>query len=326
MRILITGAGGFVGPHLAAHFSQTIPAASLFGMVRPGGGSGGAWPNGMTRLEADVEDQGAVERVLERARPDRIVHLAAQSSPHDSWGDPVGTLRTNILGLVHLLESARRHSLSPRILVVGSAEEYGAVPEALQPVREGTPPRPASPYAVSKLAQGYLALQYSLSHGLAAICTRTFNHTGPGRGDGFAESSFARQIAEIEAGSREPVIAVGNLDTVRDFTDVRDVVRAYDLVLERGTPGEVYNVCSGRGIRIRELLDRLLSLSPAPIELRVDPERLRPADVPALVGDPGRLQAATGWRPRLTLDQTLGDLLEYWRGRVAAARGAGVRA
>ncbi len=326
MRILITGAGGFVATHLAAHFSQTTPAASLFGLVRPGGARSGVWPEAMTRIEADVEDASAVERVLATMRPDRILHLAAQSSPHDSWRDPAGTLRTNILGLANLLESVRRLSLSPRILVVGSAEEYGAVPETLQPVQEDAPLRPASPYAVSKLAQGYLALQYSLSHGLATIRTRTFNHTGPGRGDGFAESSFARQIAQIEAGSREGVIAVGNLDTLRDFTDVRDVVRAYDLVLERGTPGEVYNVCSGRGVLIREILDNLLALSQAHIEVRIDPERLRPADVPALIGDPGRLQAATGWQPRLTLEQTLGDLLEYWRGRVAAARGAGVGA
>ena len=227
MRILITGAAGFVGAHLAAQLAKTIPAASLFGLLRPG--ALGVLPEGMARIEADMEDATAVARALDTARPDRIVHLAAQSSPHDSWRDPIGTLRTNILGLAHLLEEVRARSLSPRVLVVGSAEEYGAVSEALQPVKEETPLRPASPYAVSKLAQGYLALQYSLSHGLAAIRTRTFNHTGPGRGEAFAESSFARQIAEIEKGAREPVIAVGNLEAVRDFTDVRDVVRAYEL-------------------------------------------------------------------------------------------------
>jgi GDP-4-dehydro-6-deoxy-D-mannose reductase len=325
VRILITGAAGFVGAHLAAHLSKATASASLFGLVRPGSGE---LPEGMVRIEADMEDAAALARALDTARPDRIVHLAAQSSPHDSWRDPIGTLRTNILGLAYLLEEVRALSLAPRVLVVGSAEEYGAVPEALQPVREETPLRPASPYAVSKLAQGYLALQYSLSHGLAAIRTRTFNHTGPGRGAAFAESSFARQIAEIEKGEREPVIAVGNLEAVRDFSDVRDVVRAYELLLERGTPGEVYNVCSGRGLRIREILDRLLALSKALIEVRVDPERLRPADVPTLVGDPARLHGATGWEPRLTLDQTLGDLLEYWRGRLAAraARGAKLKA
>ncbi len=205
------------------------------------------------------------------------------------------------------------------MLVVGSADEYGPVPASDQPLVEATPLRPASPYAVSKVAQAALALLYGPAGGMRVVVTRTFPHTGPGRGETFAESSFARQIAEIEAGLREPVVEVGNLDAVRDFADVRDVVRAYALLLERGQAGEAYNVCSGRGRRIGDVLDTLLALTRARIEVRVDPSRLRPADVPVLVGDNAKLVAATGWQPRIPLDETLRDLLDDWRARVRAA-------
>jgi GDP-4-dehydro-6-deoxy-D-mannose reductase len=321
MKLLITGAAGFVGGHLAEYLSAEQPQVESFGLVRPHGTAGTTLPGRVALIEADLEDAASVQAALDIVHPDRIVHLAAQSSPQDSWRDPAGTLRTNILGLAHLLEAVRRRSLAPRVLVVGSAEEYGAVELALQPVREDAPLRPASPYAVSKVAQGYLALQYVLAHRMGILLTRTFNHTGPGRGDGFAESSFARQLAEIEAGRREPVIVVGNLEAVRDFSDVRDVVRAYWLLLEKGEAGGVYNVCSGRGVRIRELLERLVALAGLDIEIRVDPERLRPADVPALVGDPARLRAATGWEPRIPLERTLSDLLQHWREH-AGRRGA----
>ena len=257
--------------------------------------------------------------MIEEVRPDGIVHLAGQSSVHQSWLDPGGTLRTNVLGIVHLLDAARRAALRPAVLVVGSAEEYGPVSEAELPIRETAPLRPASPYAVSKVAQGALALLYGPAGGMRVVLTRTFHHTGPGRGEAFAESSFARQIAEIEHGLRPPVIEVGNLDAVRDFSDVRDVVRAYLLLLEKGEPGQAYNVCSGRGRRIREVLDLLLASSSARVEVRVDAERLRPSDVPAQVGDPSRLRAATGWEPRIPLEETLADLLADWRARVAGA-------
>jgi GDP-4-dehydro-6-deoxy-D-mannose reductase len=180
------------------------------------------------------------------------------------------------------------------------------------------PLRPASPYAVSKVAQGALARLYGPAGGMRVVLTRTFHHTGPGRGEAFAESSFARQIAEIETGRRPPVIEVGNLEAVRDFTDVRDVVRAYWMLLERGEAGEAYNVCSGRGRRIRDLLDVLLAASSARVEIRVDSERLRSSDVPVQVGDPSRLRAATGWEPRIPLERTLSDLLDDWRARTGA--------
>ena len=251
--------------------------------------------------------------------PDRVVHLAAQSSVHQSWLDPDGTLRTNLHGTLHLLESLRRRGQAPGMLVVGSADEYGAAEAALLPLREDCPLRPNSPYAVSKVAQGALALQYALSFRMPIVRTRTFPHTGPGRGETFAESSFAKQLAEIEYGRRPPVLEVGNLDAVRDFTDVRDVVRAYWLLLERGVSGEVYNVCSGRGIAIRDVVERLTQLARARVELRVDPARLRPSDIPTLVGDPARLRRATGWEPCFPIERTLQDLLDDWRRRIAAA-------
>jgi GDP-4-dehydro-6-deoxy-D-mannose reductase len=269
-------------------------------------------------IETDLDDASSVASVLDRVQPDRIIHLAGQSSVGQSWRDPGATLRTNVLGIVHLLDALRGRGLTPRVLVVGSAEEYGRVEEKDVPLRESAPLRPSSPYAVSKAAQGLLALQHSEPGGLSVIVTRTFPHTGPRRGEGFAESSFARQLAEIEIGKRPAVIEVGNLDAVRDFSDVRDVVRAYWALLESGSPGEAYNVCSGRGVSIRELLETLIRLSGLSVEVRVDPERLRPADIPVLVGNPAKLRAATGWTPRLELERTLADLLGYWRDQVSA--------
>jgi GDP-4-dehydro-6-deoxy-D-mannose reductase len=323
VRLLVTGAGGFVGGHLVELLRRQAPAPTVYGVVLPHGSLGWGGAQGARILEADLDDPAAAVAVVEQARPDAIVHLAGQSSVAQSWLDPGGTLRTNVLGIVHLLDAARRAALRPAVLVVGSAEEYGAVSEDELPIREETPLQPASPYAVSKAAQGALALLYGPAGGMRVMLTRTFHHTGPGRGEAFAESSFARQIAEIEQGLREPVIAVGNLEAVRDFTDVRDVVRAYLLLVEKGEAGRAYNVCSGRGLRIREILERLLARSPARVELRVDETRLRPADVPVQVGDPSRLRAATGWEPRIPLDQTLADLLADWRARVSGAAAPG---
>ncbi len=322
MRVLVTGAGGFVGGHLVAFLRAEQPEAEVFGIVQPRGGITWGSGAGMTALEADLDDAAATAAVVEAVRPERIVHLAGQSSPQHSWLDPGGTLRTNVMGIVHVLDGARRAGLRPAVLVVGSAEEYGRAPAEELPLRETTPLRPGSPYAVSKTAQAALAALYGPAGGMKVVLTRTFHHTGPGRGEAFAESSFARQIAEIEAGLRPPLLKVGNLEAVRDFTDVRDVVRAYWLLLERGEAG-VYNVCSGRGRRIRELLDLLLAQSTTRVEVRVDPDRLRPSDVPVQVGDPARLRAATGWEPVIPLEQTLRDLLEDWRERTTRAQAAG---
>jgi GDP-4-dehydro-6-deoxy-D-mannose reductase len=316
VKVLVTGAGGFVAGHLVDFLQAEHPTAELFGLVRPHGSA--PRTSGVTVFEAELNDPASIEPVLDAVAPDRIVHLAGQSSVHQSWIDPGGTLRTNILGIVHLLDAVRRRGLRPDVLVVGSAEEYGMVEAAELPLREDLPLRPSSPYAVSKVAQGLLALAYGPAGGMRVLRTRTFHHTGPGRGETFAESSFARQIAEIEAGKRPPVIHVGNLEAGRDYTDVRDVVRAYWALLDRGVAGEVYNVCSGLGRRIHELLDLLLAESGASVEVRVDKERLRPSDVPALVGDPRRLREATGWEPRVPLEESLRDLLHDWRQRTAS--------
>lgn len=322
MRVLVTGAGGFVGGHLVAFLRAEQPEAEVFGVVQPRGGITWGSGAGMTALEADLDDATATAAVVEAVRPERIVHLAGQSSPQHSWLDPGGTLRTNVMGIVHVLDGARRAGLRPSVLVVGSAEEYGRAPAEELPLRETTPLRPGSPYAVSKTAQAALAALYGPAGGMKVVLTRTFHHTGPGRGEAFAESSFARQIAESEAGLRPPLLKVGNLEAVRDFTDVRDVVRAYWLLLERGEAG-VYNVCSGRGRRIRELLELLLAQSATRVEVRVDPDRLRPSDVPVQVGDPARLQAVTGWAPAIPLEQTLRDLLDDWRQRTTRVQAAG---
>ena len=318
MKVLVTGIAGFVGRHLVDLLRTEHPGVEVFGLVKPHGTPANDLPGRIALIEADLEDTAGVDSALDLVHPDRIIHLAGQSSPHASWTDPAGTIRVNVLGLLHILEAVRKRSLAPRVLVIGSAEEYGVVDARDLPVPEDAPLRPASPYAVSKIAQGYLALQYTLSFQMGIVRTRTFNHTGPGRGEAFAESSFARQIAEIEAGRRRPVLAVGNLEAVRDFSDVRDVVRAYWTLLDRGDAGEVYNVCSGKGIRIRDLLQKLIEISGVDVEVRLDPERLRPSDIPVLVGDPSRLRAATGWAPRIPLDRTLGDLLADWRARVSA--------
>jgi GDP-4-dehydro-6-deoxy-D-mannose reductase len=317
MRVVITGASGFVGRHLVATFAAARSDATLVGLVRPG--TAGPLADGaIETVPCDIEDASAVLRSLERIRPDQIVHLAAQSSPRLSFEDPAGTLRTNLFGLLHLLEGVRRLDLGPRILVVGSAEEYGEVDEHDTPIQETAPLRPRSPYAVSKVSQAFLARQYAMSHGLDIVMTRTFHHTGPGRGADFAESSFARQIAEIEAGQRPPVVVVGNVDAVRDFTDVADVCRAYVALLDHGVAGEAYNVCSGRGVRIGDVLDMLRDATSVRPDVRVDPSRLRPSDNPVVIGDPSKLRAATGWAPEIPLRRTLENLLQFWRDRTGA--------
>jgi GDP-4-dehydro-6-deoxy-D-mannose reductase len=322
MKVAITGASGFVGGHLVEFLRREAPEVTLSGIVRPHGGAAGPTAAGLRLVEADLADPAGVNAALAELLPDAIVHLAGQSSPQQSWLDPGGTLRTNVLGIVHLVEAARRLGLAPAVLVVGSAEEYGSASARGAPLSETSPLRPSSPYAVSKVAQGLLAVECGGPAGMRVVRTRTFHHTGPGRGEAFAESSFARQIAEIEVGLRPPVIHVGNLEAVRDFTDVRDVVRAYWGLLQQGQAGQVFNVCSGRGRPIRDLLDILLGLARATVEIRVDAERLRPADVPVLVGDPALLQATTGWKPEIPIEKTLEDLLSDWRRRV----GAGLRA
>ena len=320
MKVLVTGASGFVAGHVIAAVRAADPDAELFGVVRRGAITG--QDASVTSLRADLEQPASTDALFDAVEPDRIVHLAAQSSVHRSWEDPQSTFDVNVKGLVNVLEALRRRKLSPRVLVVGSAEQSGAGQTEKLPVVETHPLQPANPYAVSKVAQEFVARQYFLSHGIPVVCTRTFHHTGPGRGEVFAESSFARQIAEIEAGRQAPTISVGNLDAVRDYTDVRDVVRAYWLLLEKARPGEIFNVCSGAGVAIGEILQELIDVSGVKVEIRRDPERMRPADIPAIVGNPKKLTRATGWTPAIPLRRTLAELLEYWRQQAALAPAA----
>jgi GDP-4-dehydro-6-deoxy-D-mannose reductase len=316
VRVLITGITGFVGSHLAEYALKQ--GADVVGALR--------WRSKtehidhirdrLTLVEGDLRDQLSVRTLLEQTRPERIVHLAAQSFVGASWQTPAETLYTNAICQMNLLEGIRQLGLPSRFLVIGSSEEYGLVEPHELPIRETNPLRPLSPYAVSKVTQDLMGYQYFKSYGMHIVRTRAFNHSGPRRGEAFATSSFAKQIAEIEAGLREPVIHVGDLKPTRDFSDVRDIVRGYWLLLERGTPGDVYNLCSGEDWPIERVLQHLLGEAKVTaIDVRVDPSRLRPSDVPILRGSAEKIQQSLGWRPRIPLEQTLDDLLEYWRQR-----------
>jgi GDP-4-dehydro-6-deoxy-D-mannose reductase len=317
MRVLITGYTGFVGSHLAEYLVGRGDV-EVFGMHR--------WRSRLENIqhlgdqvrmvECDLRDSAAVRRVLRDVRPDRIFHLAAQSYVPTSWLTPGETLSVNVLGQVNLFEAMRDLELPARVHIAGSSEEYGLVLPDEVPLREENSLRPLSPYAVSKVTQDLLAYQYWRSYQLHVVRTRGFNHTGPRRGEVFVTSNFARQVAEIEKGIREPVVHVGNLESVRDFTDVRDMVRAYWLALERGAAGDVYNVCSGRGYSARQVLDILLELAHVKVEVRQDPARMRPSDVTLLLGDCSKFRKATGWEPTIPFEVTLKDLLEHWRKRV----------
>jgi GDP-4-dehydro-6-deoxy-D-mannose reductase len=316
VRALITGAAGFVGAHLAAHLIEAEPGAAVWGMVWPSAGreSVAALPSSVHIENGELRDAGSLQRVLRVARPEVIFHLAAASTVASSWAAPTEAMEVNAVGQINLLEGIRALGLEPTVIVACSAEAYGRAAHC--PVTEDAPLAPLSPYAVSKAAQDLIAAQYHAAYGLKTIRLRLFNHTGPGRPERFVASSFARQTAEIERGMRPPVLRVGNLDAVRDFTDVRDVVRAYRLVAANGWPGAAYNVCSGAKVSVRELLDILLAVAGVEVEVKVDPELLRPADIPALWGDRSRLTADTGWQPLIPLERTLADLLAWWRGRL----------
>jgi len=318
MRALITGITGFAGSHLAEYLLAEQPQVEVFGTRR--------WRSRMeniqhledkvTLIETDLSDPTSALRTLERVRPDYIFHLAAQSFVPTSWVAPSETFNINLVGQINIFEAIRTLKLDPVVQIACSSEEYGLVLPDEVPIKETNPLRPLSPYAVSKVAQDYLGYQYFMSYGIKAIRTRGFNHTGPRRGDVFVTSNFARQVARIEAGLHAPVIRVGNLDSVRDFTDVRDMVRAYWLAVIKGKPGEVYNIATGEGITIRGMLDKLLAMSKIEVKVEIDPDRLRPSDVEVLLGDSSKFRADTGWEPRIPFDTTLRDLLDYWRARV----------
>ncbi|MEO0088939.1 MAG: GDP-mannose 4,6-dehydratase [candidate division WOR-3 bacterium] len=316
MRVLITGITGFVGSHLAEYLLSKN--YEIYGTYR--------WRSRMENIihikeklklyECDLKDAAAVYNLIKEIKPDMIFHLAAQSYVPMSWSCPSETIITNVVSQINILESVRNLKLDSLIHIAGSSEEYGLVYENEIPIKETNPLRPLSPYGVSKVAQDLLGYQYYKSYNLKIVRTRAFNHEGPRRGEVFVTSNFAKQIAEIEKGKREPVIYVGNIEAVRDFTDVRDVVKAYYLVLTKGKVGEVYNIASGKGYKIKEILDFYLEKSKVKVEVKVDEKRLRPSDVELLIGDATKIKEECGWQPEIPIEKTLEDLLNYWRERV----------
>lgn len=312
-KVFITGISGFAGGHLARYFcentnfnvSGTYLEAKLDNLK--------SIKDNVELHQIDLTDRDGVTRLLQQVKPDHVYHLAALASPADSFRNPVQTITNNVAVQVNLLEAVRTLEEPVRVLIVSSADVYGAVLERDLPINEETRFAPTNPYAVSKITQDFLGLQYFLSYKLAIIRVRPFNHIGPGQSPHFVVASFAKKIAEIEAGKRKPILEVGNLHAKRDFTDVRDIVKGYGLVMEKGIPGEVYNMGSGVSYEISDILDKLLSFSKIKIKVVIDESLIRPIDTPDLVCDSRKFREATGWMPMLTLDITLRDTLDYWR-------------
>jgi GDP-4-dehydro-6-deoxy-D-mannose reductase len=314
MHVLITGVTGFVGTHLADYLLSTQPEVEVWGLRRWRSPEPVATSSRAVRtIDADLLDAASLLRALSAAHPEVVIHLAASSSVADSWGTPAEVMQVNTLGTLHLLEAARQLGLDAPIVLACSAEAYGRVEGRELPIREEQPFRPVSPYAVSKAAVDLLGYQYFRAFGLRTVRMRFFNLCGPGQSSRFVVSSLARQIAEIEAGVRPSRLRVGNLEARRDFVDVRDAAAAYWLAAGKGEAGEAYNVASGRSRSIRDVLDGLLSLADAPIEVEVDPLRLRPAELDALEGDADRFRRTTGWEPKVPFERTLADSLAFWR-------------
>lgn len=308
---LITGVSGFVGGYLALELLKS--GFEVHGTcfkdaenVMPG--------LNIALHELNILDKEGIEKLFREIAPKRIFHLSAQSSPALSWKNPALTIDVNVKGVLNVLEALKEVLPESRLLLIGSSDQYGDTPLGSGcMVCEDMPQRPTNPYSASKVAQDNLGRVYAKGFGLNIVISRAFNHAGPRQGDGFVLASFAKQIAEVECGKRKPVLFVGNLDAKRDFTDVRDIVRAYALLIEKGVPGEAYNVGSGRAYAIRELLGKLLCLSSTNIDVRNDPACMRPSDTPLLVCDNKKLAEATLWAPEIPIEKTLADTLEYWR-------------
>lgn len=302
MRVLVTGSKGFVGQWLIRHLqAEGDEAVGL-------------------DAEVDITDPPAIAKAITRAVPEAICHLAAQASVGASWSDQAATYTVNTVGAVNVLAAAAACDTRPRVLLVSSSEVYGRIRPSDLPVREEAPFAPVSPYAASKAAAELAGMQAWLGQGLEVVRARPFNHTGPGQRTDFVVPALARQVAEAVASGAD-ALYTGNLEPKRDITDVRDVVRAYRLLLERGVPGDAYNVCSGTSVSIREVAERLLRIAGLDLPVVIDEDRVRPVEIPELLGDPSKLQAATGWRPEIELDQTLADVVGYWERPAASAAG-----
>ena len=314
MRVLITGITGPVGSFLADYL-LTLPDLELHGFKR--------WRSDtrpiehllgrMAFHEGDIEDPFSIMAAIREIQPDRVFHLAAQSYPSASWNAPTATLRANVEGTLHVLDAVRQYAPQARVHIAGTSAQYGPVTPDDVPIRETHALRPGSPYGVSKAAAEMLGLQYHMTYGVHVVVTRSFNHVGPRQGDRCSIQTFCQQMALIEAGRQEPVMHVGNLEPRRDFTHVTDVAKALYALLENSPAGEVYNLCSGVATRIGDIVELVREQGRVPIEVRVDPARLRPVDEPILQGDNTKLRAITNWAPHITMPQIVSELLEYWR-------------
>jgi GDP-4-dehydro-6-deoxy-D-mannose reductase len=316
--ILVTGVGGFVGSHMADLLlrDSTIHIA---GIIHPSYEVQHLKEDPRIVIyREDIQNEKNLKNLMEKINPETIYHLAGMAHVHESWKNRREFIYTNFIGALNLVEACRDLAKFPRILFIGSAECYGNVPDSEQPILESRPFSSLSPYAVSKTAQEVLGIQYAKAEKLPIYLSRSFNHTGPRQKETFVCPAFAKQIVMAELGRSSPILKVGNLSTKRDFSDVRDVVRAYQAILEKGIPGEPYNVCSGIAISIEEMLQHLLSNSRVKIDIEVDPEKFRPADMPLLLGSPEKLIKDTGWKPVYEIHQTLRDLLDYWRYKLKA--------
>ncbi|MDO8733624.1 MAG: GDP-mannose 4,6-dehydratase [Elusimicrobiota bacterium] len=316
MKVLITGITGFVGSHLAEFLLSKKYEVHGIERWRSKTENIDSFKDKLVLHECDIKDAHSVKKVIESVMPEKIFHLAAQSFVPASWNAPSETIITNVIGELNIFEAVKELKINPWIQIACSSEEYGMVYENEVPIKETNPLRPLSPYGVSKVAQDMLGYQYYQSHNLNIVRTRTFNHEGPRRGEVFVTSNFAKQIAEIEKKKKPPVVYVGNLDARRDYTDVRDIVRAYWLATEKCVAGEVYNICSGRDWKIKDMLNYLLSLSRIKVEIKQDPARMRPSDVQILLGDSTKFMKQTGWKQEIPFEKTLEDTLNYWRERI----------
>ena len=323
MKVLITGITGMVGSHLADYILNNHPDAEVSGVVR--------WRSPLdnirqrlddiTLIQGELRDLSSMIQVINQVQPDRIFHLAAQSFVPISYESPGDTFTVNVIGSINLLDAVRNVGIDPMIHMCSSAEVYGNVDESMVPITENTPFNPASPYAVSKVGQDMLGNQYHISYGMKIIRTRMFTHSGPRRGNFFAESAFAKQIAEIELGVIPGPVMVGNLESIRTYADVRDAARAYWTLLDFCSVGEVYNIAGNRTLTIGEMLEILKSFASVPIEHEVDPSLLRPSDVTLQIPENSKFRDETGWEPEYSMEQTMEDLLNFHRERTKAKIG-----
>lgn len=309
--VLVTGAAGFAGSHLVDLLRQDD--APVVGWRRPGGSAPAQEAHGVRWVAVDLLDRAAVRNSIADLRPAAVYHCAGVPHVAGSWDNTYDTFAQNVLGTHHLLEAIRTEASDARLLIPGSATVYKP---SDAPIGEDHPVIPSSPYGLSKLAQEMLGRQAAAEDGAAVVLTRSFNHIGPRQNPSFVASSIARQLALIEAGRAAPLLQVGNIETRRDLTDVRDTVRAYRALLREGQPGNVYNVCSGRAYAIKDLVRELINRAGVRVEVRIDPSRYRPSDAPVVLGDCRRIRQEIGWRPEIPLERTLSDLLAYWRDRV----------